>query len=124
MARKTTSNGTVATKAATSKSSTARKTTRAKATAATGPAAKKSTEIKPRRAGTMAETAKKLRSAKVLVPLMVAVGVGLAAVRKVLATSNAEKKVLPRLAKEVSPRFSEAVNALAELGRELRAKIR
>lgn len=124
MARKTTSNGTAATKAATSKSPTARKTTRTKAAAATGAVAKKSTEIKARRAGTMSKTAKKLRSAKVLVPLAVAVGVGLAAVRKVLATSSADKKVLPRIAKEVSPRFSEAVHALAELGRELRAKIR
>lgn len=124
MARKTTSNGTVATKAATSKSPTARKTTRTKAAAATGAVAKKSTEIKARRAGTMSETAKKLRSAKVLVPLAVAVGVGLAAVRKVLSNSSADKKVLPRIAKEVSPRFGEAVHALAELGRELRAKIR
>lgn len=123
MARKTT-NGTVATKVATSKSPTARKSTRSKAATATGAVAKKSTEIKARRAGTLSETAKKLRSPKVLVPLAVAVGVGLAAVRKVLASSSADKKVLPRIAKEVSPRFSEAVNALAELGRELRAKIR
>lgn len=121
MARKTT-NGTAATKVATSKSPTARKSTRSKA--ATGAVAKKSTEIKARRAGTLSDTAKKLRSAKVLVPLAVAVGVGLAAVRKMLASSSAEKKVLPRIAKEVSPRFSEAVSALAELGRELRAKIR
>jgi len=124
MARKTTTNGTAVTKAATSKSRTARKTTRSKAAAATGAVAKKSTEIKPRRAGALSETAKKLRSPKVLVPLAVAVGVGLAAVRKVLSSAAADKKVLPRIAKEVSPRFSEAVNALAELGRELRAKIR
>ncbi len=123
MARKTT-NGTAATKVAASKSPTARKSTRSKAASTTGASAKKSTEIKPRRAGTLSDTAKKLRSAKVLVPLAVAVGVGLAAVRKMLASSSADKKVLPRIAKEVSPRFSEAVSALAELGRELRAKIR
>jgi predicted DsbA family dithiol-disulfide isomerase len=123
MARKTT-NGTAATKVATSKSPAARKSTRSKAATTTGSVAKKSTEIKARRAGTLSDTAKKLRSAKVLVPLAVAVGVGLAAVRKMLASSSADKKVLPRIAKEVSPRFSEAVSALAELGRELRAKIR
>jgi hypothetical protein len=124
MARKTT-NEAAATKVAASKSPTARKSTRSKAaTATTGAVAKKSTEIKPRRAGKLADTAKTLRSPKVLVPLAVAVGVGLAAVRKMMASSSTDTNVLPRLAKEVSPRFSEAVNALAELGRELRAKIR
>lgn len=123
MARKTAANGTSATKAVTSKSSP-RKTARSKTAAATTAVAKKSTEIKPTRGTALANTARKLKSPKVLVPLAVAVGVGLAAVRKAMTSSSGDAKVLPRIAKEVSPRFSEAVQALAELGRELRAKIR
>lgn len=85
-------------------------------------AVKKSAEIKPRRA--LAETAQRLKSPKVLVPLTVAVGVGVAAVTKLLHNGSRKSGTLPRLAKEISPRFSEAVHALAELGRELRSKIR
>ncbi|HSX62765.1 MAG TPA: hypothetical protein VLF18_21490 [Tahibacter sp.] len=123
MVRKTVSNGTAAAKNAT-KSATARKSARKSANGASvSVAAKKSTEITPRRA-VIARTAKTLKSPKVLVPLAVAVGVGIAAVRKAVMASNGKSKVLPRIAKEVSPRFNEAVHALAELGRELRAKIR
>ena len=85
-------------------------------------ALKKSAEIKPRR--TLAATAQRLKSPKVLVPLAVAVGVGVAAVTRLLHNGSRKTGPLPRLAKEISPRFSEAVHALAELGRELRAKMR
>ena len=85
-------------------------------------AVKKSAEIKPRRA--LASTAQRLKSPKVLVPLTVAVGVGVAAVTRLLHNGSRKSGPLPRLAKEISPRFSEAVHALAELGRELRAKMR
>lgn len=127
MVRKTVSSGTAAKPA--SKSTTARKTVRktaAKSTNGSGAVARKSTEITPRRAA-MSKTAQSLKSPKVLLPLAVAVGVGIAAVRKAL-TSGKDAKTLPRLAKEVSkevsPRVTEALHALAELGRELRAKIR
>jgi len=121
MVRKTASNGTAAGKTVATKAASARKTARGKS--AVAKTASSSTEIKPRRAA-LVDSAKKLKSPKVLVPLAVVVGVGLAAVRKVLNSSSSTTKTLPRLAKEVSPRFSEAVQALAELGRELRAKIR
>lgn len=123
MVRKTVSSGTAA-KAA-GKSTTARKTAR-KTANGSGAVVKKSTEITPRRAA-ISKTAQSLKSPKVLLPLAVAVGVGIAAVRKAL-TSGKDAKTLPRLAKEVSkevsPRVTEALHALAELGRELRAKIR
>lgn len=84
---------------------------------------KKSSEIKPKRA--LSTTAQKLKSPRVLVPLAVAVGVGVAAVARLInGKSGKSSNALPRLAKEVSPRFSEAVHALADLGRELRAKVR
>jgi hypothetical protein len=92
------------------------------ARSSSGAAVKKSAEIKPRRA--LAATAQRLKSPKVLVPLTVAVGLCVAAVSKLLHTNGNSKATLPRLTKEISPRFSEAVHALAELGRELRAKIR
>ena len=85
-------------------------------------AVKKSAEIKPRRA--LAATAQRLKSPKVLVPLTVAVGVGVAAVTRLLHNGSRKSGTLPRLTKEISPRFSEAVHALAELGRELRSKLR
>ena len=93
-------------------------------------AVKKSSEIKPTRAlsttkQALATTAQKLRSPKVYVPLAVAVGVGVAAVARLINGSGAKSSsALPRLAKEISPRFSEAVKALADLGRELRTKVR
>lgn len=122
-----TSNGTTASKTTATTKRAAAKAGRATKTArsASKTAAKTSTEIKPRRTGsTLSDTANTLKSPKVLVPLLVAVGVGIAAVRKAVTSSGNTGKTLPRLAKEVSPRFSEAVSALAELGRELRAKIR
>lgn len=124
MVRKTVSNGTAAKTA--KKSTAARKTVRktaVKAANGSGAVAKRSTEIKPRRA-VIAKTAETLKSPKVFVPLAVAVGVGIAAVRKALTSSKKDSTMLPRLAKEVSPRVNEAMHALAELGRELRAKIR
>jgi hypothetical protein len=100
---------------------TAKAVTRSKASVA-APAAKKSSEITPRRAVTT--TAQKLRSPKVLVPLTVAVGVGVAAIAKLVRSSSGKGSTLPRLAKDLSPRFAEAVKALGDLGRELRAKVR
>lgn len=120
MVRKTVSNGSAARKVA-SKSAAVRKTA-SKTVNGNGVAAR-STEITPRRTA-LAKTARTLKSPKVLVPLVVAVGVGIAAVRKAIVSSDGKTKMLPRIAKEVSPRFNEAVHALAELGRELRAKIR
>lgn len=122
MVRKTASNANATGKVA-SKATAARKTARKTANGSSVAVAKKSTEITPRRAA-IARTAKTLRSPKVLVPLAVAVGVGIAAVRRAVTASNGKTRMLPRIAKEVSPRFNEAVHALAELGRELRAKIR
>lgn len=90
--------------------------------AAATPAVRKSAEIKPRRA--IVETARKLKSPKVLVPLAVAVGVGVAAVTRLLNGHKGNGTALPRLAKEMSPHLSNAVHALADLGRELRAKVR
>lgn len=121
MARKTatqtTNTGTTAKKAV-ARRTTARKTTPSTAAAAV----KKSTEIKPQRAGSAVE---RLKSPKVYVPLAMVVGLGVAAVRKVVnAASKRGPQALPRLAKEISPRFSEAVRALADLGRELRSKLR
>lgn len=122
MARKTASSGSAAGKVV-SKSTAARKSARKTANGSVVAAAKKSTEITPRRAA-LARTASSLKSPKLLVPLAVAVGVGIAAVRKAVIGAHGESRTLPRIAKDVSPRFSEAVHALAELGRELRAKIR
>ena len=99
---------------------TAAKNTRSRATAT--PAVRKSAEIKPRRV--IVETARKLKSPKVLVPLAVAVGVGVAAVTRLLNGHKSNGTALPRLAKNISPHFSHAVHALADLGRELRAKVR
>lgn len=121
MVRKTASNGNATVRKVASKSTAVRKT--ASKTANGSAVAAKSTEITPRRAA-LVRTAKTLRSPKVLVPLAVAVGVGIAAVRAAVIGSKSKTKMLPRIAKEVSPRFNEAVHALAELGRELRAKIR
>lgn len=103
-------------------SGAARATRRPARSSATTVAVKKSAEIKPRRA--LAAAAQRLKSPKVLVPLTVAVGVGVAAVTRLLHNGSRKTSPLPRLAKEISPRFSEAVHALAELGRELRAKMR
>ena len=107
------------------KTTTARKTPRAKkAAASTAATVKRSSEIVPKRAP-LARTAQQLKSPKVYVPLMVARGVGVAAVRKIAAAAAGRgPRTLPRMAKEISPRFSEAVQALAELGRELRSKLR
>lgn len=120
MVRKTASRGSATGKVA-GKSTTTRK--RALEKTANGAAARKSTEITPQRAA-LTRTAQTLKSPKVLVPLAVAVGVGLAAVRKAVVAASGKPRMLTRIGKEVSPRFSEAVNALAELGRELRARIR
>ena len=120
MVRKTPARKTPAT--ATKPAATATKSAaRSKAVAA--PAAKKSAEIKPRRA-LVAKTAQTLKSPKVLVPLTVAVGVGVAAIAKLMKSSSTKDMDLPRLAKDMSPRFTEAVKALGDLGRELRAKVR
>ena len=78
--------------------------------------------VKPRRV--IVETARKLKSPKVLVPLAVAVGVGVAAVTRLLNGHKTNGTALPRLGKNLSPHFSHAVHALADLGRELRAKVR
>jgi len=105
------------------KKSAARKTTRKAAASATG-AIKRSSEIVPKRAA-LARTAEQLKSPKVFVPLAVAIGLGLAAVRKIASVAATRgPSALPRMARDISPRFSEAVQALAELGRELRAKLR
>lgn len=122
MVRKTASRGSATGKVA-GKSTTTRKRALEKIANGNSAVARKSTEITPRRAA-LARTANTLKSPKVLVPLAVAVGVGLAAVRKAVTASNGKARTLPRIAKDVSPRFSEAVQALAELGRELRTKIR
>lgn len=117
MVRKTSS----ATASGKSVAKTAAKNSRSRAAAA-APAVRKSAEIKPRRA--IVETARKLKSPKVLVPLAVAVGVGVAAVTRLLNGHKSNGTALPRLAKNMSPHFSNAVHALADLGRELRAKVR
>lgn len=122
MARKTVSKAT-ATPQVARKSTAVRTSARRNANGGSTAAATTSTEITPRRAA-LARSAKALKSPKLLVPLAVAVGVGLAAVRKAVTASTGSKPMLPRLAKEVSPRFNEAVQALAALGRELRARIR
>lgn len=116
MVRKTSS----ATAARKTVAKTAAKNPRSRATAA--PAVRQSAEIKPRRA--LVETARKLKSPKVLVPLAVAVGVGVAAVARLLNGHKTNGTALPRLGKNLSPHFSNAVHALADLGRELRAKVR
>lgn len=122
MVRKTTSVAKAPRKTAAAKNSSSK--------AAATTAVKKSSEIKPRRVlsatgQALATTARKLKSPKVLVPLAVAVGVGVAAVARLINGSNGKNSsTLPRLAKEISPRFAEAVHALADLGRELRAKVR
>jgi hypothetical protein len=121
MARKTTralQAGDTAVKKAAAKRSAARKSTRSSASAAV----KKSTEIKPRR---IAGAVQQLKSPKVFVPLAVAVGLGIAAVRKIVGVASGRgPRALPRLARDISPRFSQAVHALADLGREVRSKIR
>lgn len=126
MARKTTTttrNTNAGNTTAGKKTSAARKTVRKAAASATG-AVKRSSEIVPKRA-TIARTAEQLKSPKVFVPLAVAVGLGVAAVRKIAGVAATRgPRALPRMAKDISPRFSEAVQALAELGRELRAKLR
>lgn len=99
---------------------TAAKKVRSRATAT--PAVLKSAEIKPRRV--IADTARKLKSPKVLVPLAVAVGVGVAAITRLLNGHKDTGTALTRLGKNVSPHLSTAVHALADLGRELRAKVR
>jgi hypothetical protein len=103
-----------------------KKTTRTsrKSTASTAATAKRSSEIVPKRPA-LARTAQQLKSPKVFVPLAVAVGIGVAAVRKIVgAAANHGPRALPRMAKDISPRLSDAVSALAELGRELRSKLR
>lgn len=105
------------------KAAAARKTARKRA-ASTTTTARRSSEIVPRRAA-LAQTAQRLKSPKVFVPLAVALGIGVAAVRKLAGAASARgPRALPRMAKEISPRFAEAVRALADLGRELRTKIR
>lgn len=102
----------------------ARKTTRGKVAANATAAVKRSSEIVPMRA-TFARTAEQLKSPKVFVPLAVVLGLGVAAVRKIAGIAAARgPRTLPRMARDISPRFSEAAHALAELGRELRAKLR
>ncbi|HVJ63267.1 MAG TPA: hypothetical protein VM555_11220 [Tahibacter sp.] len=126
MARKTTNTRKPeASKTEAGKTAASRTTRRkSKVAASTTAAMKRSSEIVPKRAP-LARAAQQLKSPKVFVPLAVALGIGVAAVRKIAGVAAARgPRALPRMAREISPRFSEAVHALAELGRELRAKLR
>jgi len=121
MVQKTALNGAAASERTPPRTAAQRQRAR-KAAAANGSATKRSTEIKPRRAA-MATVAKTLRSPKVFVPLAVGIGVGIAALVR-MAGHKGKQAALPRLAREVPPRLNDAMHALAELGRELRARIR
>ncbi|WP_257388734.1 hypothetical protein [Tahibacter caeni] len=120
MVQKTASNG-IAAGHAPARAAAARQRAR-KTDSVDGAAPRRSTEITPRRA-TLAKAARQLKSPKVFVPLTIAVGLGIAAIARLAGRGN-KSRALPRLAKEVSPRLNDAMHALAELGRELRARIR
>ena len=126
MVQKTAANGITPGRTPPPRSTAARQRVR-KADAVDGVAVRRSTEsrsteIRPRRAA-LANAARQLKSPKVFVPLAIALGIGAAAVAR-LAGRSSGRRALPRLARDMTPRFNDALHTLAELGRELRARIR
>ena len=70
------------------------------------------------------QTRKVLAKSRIVVPLLVAVGLGAAVIRRLMrGSSNSNVAAFAQAAKRLPPKVSEALNALAALGRDVRASV-